>query len=64
MRDTQERAAYDSLRATTRAEVAQRGYGEEKILELHQRKRTLAGAVIEDANTLALTREDLIELLR
>jgi len=40
------------------------GTVEEKILELHQRKRALAGAVIEGANTPALTREDLIELLR
>ena len=40
------------------------GTVEEKILELHQRKRALAGAVIEGAATPALTREDLIELLR
>jgi SNF2 family DNA or RNA helicase len=40
------------------------GTVEEKILELHQRKRALAGAVIEGAAAPALTREDLIELLR
>ncbi len=40
------------------------GTVEEKILELHQRKRALADTVIEGAATPALTRQDLIELLR
>jgi SNF2 family DNA or RNA helicase len=38
---------------------------EERILELQKRKRELARAVMEEADTTAsLTREDLLELLR
>ena len=37
---------------------------EEKILELHARKRALADSVIEGAQSPALSREDLLELLR
>ena len=37
---------------------------EEKILELHARKRALADAAIEGVNGTALTREDLLELLQ
>jgi SNF2 family DNA or RNA helicase len=36
---------------------------EEKILELHARKRALADAAIEGVPGTALTREDLLELL-
>jgi SNF2 family DNA or RNA helicase len=36
---------------------------EEKILELHARKRALADAAIDGAQRPALTREDLLELL-
>jgi SNF2 family DNA or RNA helicase len=36
---------------------------EEKILELHARKRALASSVIEGVQTPSLTREDLIALL-
>ena len=37
---------------------------EEKILELHARKRALADSVIEGAQSAALTRDDLLALLR
>jgi len=37
---------------------------EEKILELHARKRALADSVIEGAQSPALTRDDLLDLLR
>lgn len=37
---------------------------EDKILELHQRKRALAVTVVEGAQTPALTREDLLGLLQ
>jgi len=37
---------------------------EDRILELHQRKRSLAVAAIDGAQTPALTRDDLLELLR
>ena len=40
------------------------GTVEEKILELHARKRALASSVVEGAHSSALTREDLLELLR
>ena len=37
---------------------------EDRILELHQRKRSLAVAAIDGAQTPAITRDDLLELLR
>jgi len=37
---------------------------EEKILELHARKRALADSVIEGAQSPSLSRDDLLELLR
>ena len=37
---------------------------EDRILELHQRKRSLAVTAIDGAQTPALTRDDLLELLR
>ncbi len=44
--------------------VVAEGTVEEKILELHARKRALADAAIEGISATALTREDLLELLR
>jgi len=43
--------------------VVAEGTVEEKILELHARKRALADAAIEGISAAALTREDLLELL-
>jgi SNF2 family DNA or RNA helicase len=44
--------------------VVAEGTVEEKILELHARKRALADAAIEGISATALTREDLLELLQ
>jgi SNF2 family DNA or RNA helicase len=37
---------------------------EEKILDMHARKRALADSVIEGAQSASLSRDDLLELLR
>ncbi len=44
--------------------VVAEGTVEEKILELHARKRALADAAIEGISATALTRDDLLELLQ
>ncbi len=44
--------------------IVAEGTVEEKILELHERKRALAVAAIDGVQTPALTREDLLELLQ